>query len=473
MPDGHTTSGYARKATPVERLFSWSPFSIVAVVARIKGTVSEKMLRRAVSQVRMRHPNLRVRLEADSDYNLWFTSDGAQDIEIAVVPRDSDVHWARVVQDVGQIPFEFDVRPAIRFILVQSDTVSELIILCHHILCDGLSLAYLFRDLMAHLGDPSREVELLPDPVPIVRENIPGAAKLNAMARFFIGRINSKWQEEKVVFDQRDYRALANAYWANHRHQLACIELSESQTVALVNRCRREGVTVNSALCAAFAGAQAKVQDRAPYHQSLGVGVSLRDRLLEPAGEVMGFYAGVAMLRYRYAGRAGFWQNARRFHKRVRPRYASGKLFADHLTWLQLDPTILEAINFKKLGGLVPETSTRHEKLSAFAAREDVVLSILGRDKLESLDKVIMGTAVTNLTRLDFPTKIGQLELDRLIIKPGGAFPLANVGLLLGAVTCAGKLSLVVEYAEERVDTEIMAEIRETAMRYLLEEGAS
>jgi len=38
--------------------------------------------------------------------------------------------------------------------------------------------------------------------------------------------------------------------------------------------------------------------------------------------------------------------------------------------------------------------------------RDDVVSSILKREKMESLDKIIMGTAVTNLTRMNFPRKI-------------------------------------------------------------------
>ena len=469
MVDGGFGGEYMRKVTPIERLFSWSPFSIVAVIVRIKGTVTESMLRDAVAKVRARHPHLRARLEGDSDHNPWFTSDEAQDIETTVVTRESDDHWLRVVQDAGQIPFQFDARPAIRFILVQSDTISELIILCHHIICDGLSLAYLARDLMGHLGDPAREAEALPEPVPITQENIPRDARLNAVARFFIKRINKKWEEQRVFFDQEDYASLCKAYWANHKHQLVCAELSAPQTSALVDRCRGEGVTVNSALAAAYAGAQVVVEGRTPYHPRIGVGVNLRDRLREPPGEVMGFYAGVATLQYRYDSRAGFWENARRFHKRVGPRYANRHLFTDHLTWLHLDPTILEAINFKKLGGLVPVNSSRYEKLSTFGAREDVVQSILKRDGLESLDRVFMGTAVTNLSRLDFPTTFGQLELDRLVMKPGGAFPLANVGLLLGAVTCAGKLSLAVEYDEKSIDASRMERIRERALGWLLE----
>ena len=86
---------------------------------------------------------------------------------------------------------------------------------------------------------------------------------------------------------------------------------------------------------------------------------------------------------------------------------------------------------------------------------------------MDSLDKINMGTAVTNLTRLDFPVKYGTLELDRLIMQPGGAFPLANVNLVLGAVTCSGKLSLVVEYAEETVDTRTMEKIKDKALEFL------
>jgi len=81
-----------------------------------------------------------------------------------------------------------------------------------------------------------------------------------------------------------------------------------------------------------------------------------------------------------------------------------------------------------------------------------------------------MGTAITNLTRLDFPRQYGTLELDRLIMQPGGAFPLVNVNLVLGAVTCAGKLSLILEYAEQAVDTQTMQKIKDTAMACLLGE---
>jgi NRPS condensation-like uncharacterized protein len=458
---------YERKVTAVERIFTRSPYSIVTVVARIKGNVSEEMLSNVVSKVQQRHANLRVRIREDEDHDLWFTSEGVGEIPVEIVPRESEKHWIQVVLEESQVPFEFDVRPAIRFILVQSPTESELIINCHHILCDGLSLAYLARDLMAHLGDPTRAVEVLSDPVPINRDNLPEDVPVNALVRFLINRMNKKWDDDPICFDREDYIDLNAAYWTNTQHRMLSIELSEDQTSALVNRCRGEGVTVNSALTAAFVGAQHDVQGDQPYHSSIGIAGSLRDRLPRPAGEVMGFYAGVITLKANYDRGQSFWENARRFHREIVPRYTNKNLFDDIKAWLYLEPTILEAIPFKRLGGLVPPDAPRHAKLSAFSQREDVVSSILKREGIDSLDEIVMGTAVTNLTRLDFPRVYGSLALDRLIMNPGGAFPLATVALVLGAVTCAGKLSLLIEYAEETVDTGTMKKICDRALDFL------
>jgi hypothetical protein len=200
------------------------------------------------------------------------------------------------------------------------------------------------------------------------------------------------------------------------------------------------------------------------------VAANLRDRIPNPVGEGMGMYAGGVELKFKYNDKRDFWENARKFHNKIRPKFTNKSLFGDVLNWLYLEPTIFEAMNFKKLGGLVPSDSARYEKLSDFSKKEDVVYRLLKRDNIESLETKHWGTAVTNLGRLDFPATYGALALDRLIMQPGGGIPLANANLVLGAVTCSGKLSLVVEYAEEAVDTVTMEKIKDQAMQFLLHE---
>ncbi len=89
-------------------------------------------------------------------------------------------------------------------------------------------------------------------------------------------RINKKWEEEKIFFDQEDYEALAQTYWAKYEHSMVLVELSEEQTTTLVERCRREEVTVNSAISTAFLAAQMIVQGKKPHHSNIGVNKMLQ-----------------------------------------------------------------------------------------------------------------------------------------------------------------------------------------------------
>lgn len=457
-----------RELTPIERILTWSPFSIVSIAARINGLVTEEMLHAAVQKAQFRHPVLRARMVQDGD-RLSFSTDEVGEIPVKIVRRASDQDWIELVQRESQIPFDFEARPAIRFFLVQSPEVSDLVILCHHSICDGLSLAYLAKDLLEFLGDPDRQSEPLPAPAPISTANIPAGVGMSGVVKFFIKRMTKKWQAQKVVFDQQDYQALTEAYWQHFSHSMLTLELDEEQTAGLAARCKAEGVTVNSALTAAAAGAQIPhLRDR--HHPVVVAAGSLRGRLDPPVGEGIGFYASAANFKLDYKPELGFWENARRFHKALQPHYEDKKLFSEPLTWLHLDPTYLEAMNFKKLGSLVSPGTSRYEKLNAFANQEDVVSSLLRRGKMEKPDQLFLGTAVTNLTRMDFPIRYGDLELERLYIKAGGAYPLASVNLLLAAVTCSGRLSLTIEYAEEAVDTVTMTAVRDTLQDILLKE---
>lgn len=462
-----TNENFQRRLTPIERFFTRSPFAIVTMVARINGSVSEGMLRDAVTQVQKRHTLLQTRIVDGEDHTQSFTSKGVQEIPVEVVPRHSEGDWIKIHRESLKLPFEFETHPAIRFILVQSPEISDLIILCHHIICDGMSLAYLARDLMVHLGDPTRELEVLPAPPAIDLDNLPSDVSQSGLVKSLIQRMNQKWADEGEFFDHEDYRILTKTYWDNYNHEIFSIELSEEETTAIIARCKSENVTVNSALSTAFIGAQSFIEGEKPYHAKIVIAADLRDRLPNPPGEGMGMYAAGLELKFKYNHKQSFWDNVRKFHKKAQPNFTNKNLFGDILNWLYLEPTIFEAMNFKKLGGLVPPGSANYEKLSGFSAREDVVSRILKRDNLESLETKPWGTAVTNLGRLDFPRQYGVLALDRLIMQPGGGFPLSNVNMVLGAVTCSGKLSLIMEFAEEAVELSTMVRIKEKALTFL------
>lgn len=459
---------YERRISPVERIFMRSPYALVTMVVRIKGNISENMLKDAVKKVQKRHQNLRVRIQDAPDHTLFFTSEEVKDIPIEIISRESNEHWIRAYHEKSMIPFEFDQRPAIRFLLVQSPQISELIIMCHHLLCDGLSLAYLARDIMTYLGNPDCKIEVLPDLAPIDLNNLPKGVNINPLAKYFINHINKKWLKKPTYFDQEDYLTLNRSYWKKFKHNLISVELSEAQTTAIVERCRKENVTVNTAITSAFVGAQSLLLG-SKANPNIMIAASLRDRLPKSSGEAVGFFAGGVTLQYKYNPQMSFWDNSRKLAKKLAPLYNTKNLFKKPLNWLYLEQTIMESIAFKMIGPFVIPDSQRYDKLLAFSKRKDQISAILKRQKIDSLDRLLWGTAVTNLTRLDFPRVYGKLELDRLIINPGGMFPLVIVNLVVGAVTCAGKLSLLLEYSD-KIEALKMEEIKEKALKFLLDE---
>jgi NRPS condensation-like uncharacterized protein len=461
---------YTRELTAPERFFLRSPHAIVTLVARIKGAVSSEMLTEAVGKLQQRHTLLRTRIQSDGHQEQRFTTEGCGDIPIQIVPRSSSEDWIEIHAAAVREAFDFNNRPPIRFILVQSSEESDLIIVCHHVICDGMSLAYLTRDMMTFLGEPAREVEVLPAPAPIELENFPSDVSQSFIVKAVIKRMNRKWAEKSEYFDLEDYQTLNQAYWDNYDHELFSIELSEEDTARLVARCKIENTTVNSALTAAYCGAQMSVQGKQDYHSRIVVAASVRDRIPKSPGEGMGMYAGGINLKFEYNSGYGFWANAREFNQQFRAAYTNKNLFSDINNWLYLDATILDAIPFKELGGLVPADAERYQKISRFRNQDDVVARILKQDGLDSLSTKLWGTAVTNLGRMDFPSRYGALQLERIIFQPGGGIPLANVNLVLGAVTCAGKLSLVVEYAPQAVEHSTVEKINATALAWLLEE---
>ena len=456
-----------RELTSIEHIFAWSPFSLVSAMARIKGKVGLEQLQTAAESVKNKHHVLQTAIRSDANGRLEFISVDKVEIPVQVIKRSSDSQWKGIVEEHCSIPFDFEKGPPVRFILVQSEAVSELLVLCHHIICDGISLAYLAKDMISVMGGEKLKSDSVAKPIPLSLDNMPSDVSLSRLVKFFIRRMNVKWDKEKVVFDQEDYRSLNEAYWTHFSHRMESIELSESQTSSLVQRCRENGVSVNSALTAAFVGAQKTILGDSPTHSLIGTAADLRKRVPEDPGTNMGFYAGMIRQKFSYDTGIEFWDNARNYHRVIKSGITNKKLFGEFLSWLLLDPTLIAAINFKKLGGLATKVDSTGKKLTDFSRKKDVVSSILKREKMDSPEHKIMGTAVTNLTKLDFPRTYGDLELDRMTLYPGGAFPLSNLNLVVGAVTCSGKLSLLVEYENKTMNKENADSICRTAMEFL------
>jgi NRPS condensation-like uncharacterized protein len=456
--------GCVRRLSNSERFWLWNPAANVVVVARIIGDVSEKGLMTAINAVRRMHPLLGARVIFDDHHDAWLSTDKVPDTVLRTVPRISETQWFEEIRHENRIPFEPEIGPLIRLVLVYSPQVSELVVFASHSICDGDALAILIRDILVCYANPEKEVQVLQplnleDCLPKERFSLPGL-----IAKTFLNHYNRLWRNRPYYFTQMDFNEIHKAYWDRTRYSIALIQLEPEETSVLAAKCRENGVTITSASTAAFLAAYRDILGPFPKDKRvIWVAYDLRRHLKENIGDVFGLFAGAVQFKFNYNQNKSLWKNAKELHGIIRKDVENNRIAGREL--LLIDPTLIDALGFCPFTQLVPEAFERTKNLSDFAHdTKNVALSLS-----QKIISGAPGTIITNLGRLNYPETYGDLRLDRMffIVDSRGFTP-----LILGGVGLNGKLVLSLNYVEELgnkgspLDRD-MIRIRNRALEYL------
>jgi Condensation domain len=455
-----------RAVTPVESLFSLSPFSVVAMVFRLKGQVDALRLEQAVSAMQIVHPLLQAKIIIGEDGNKYFDFSDPQPIPVKFVNHGPDSDWMDIYHRECRTPFEFEQKPSLRIVLIKSDSTSELMLFAHHLICDGLSLAHLGHDILCSMHDSASVSSQQIPALPLSRETLPHDIKANWLIKKILARMNKKYAAARINFNFDDYKKLHRLYWSDFNHKMIPIVLTKTQTASFIRSCKTHNVSVNSALTTAVIGAQQVTFINKVLPKKSNIAVSIRDMLQPNPGKGLGFFAGSLDVNLTYDTRRDFWTNTLRFHKKIKSGYKPAKVFSNLLHWCHMEPGLMESINFKLLGYLAGDDPD--SKLYSFSQRKDFITALLQHKKMTSPDSLILGTAVTNLMDLGFSEKFGELELESVIMNPGAAFPLSMVQMVAAAATVSGRMSILLEY-EERRFTKAQAELVKNNLLKLIE----
>lgn len=452
---------FERKLIPHERRFFRAGLSNISIIIRVKGIVSEEELRKAIHKIRTQHPLVGVRIYLDKNYDAWYTSENVSENPLKVVLRKSKDQWYQELLNEYKIRFKVEKGPLARFLLLQSPEISEIIITCHHVICDGTSLAILARDLLIYLGDPDRMVKQMPEPPLATPDNFPTNVTPGKAYKFAINKMNKSWQKKKVIFDDEDVDNIFQAYWDNFNFKVISIELSKKQTSDLLELCREHGVTINSALNMAFLAARYDIRGHFEGgHQNILIPVNTRDRYKKPVGEHFGLYAAGFQFKMTHNPKLSFWENVRLFNKKVREKLNINQVFKMVALMGLMDESLTESQSFSFLGQFLTPNYSRYEKIRAFSNDTKNIANKMMKKKLAK----VPGLSVTNLGLLYYPSKYGSLELERFIFVTS-ASPMME--LVISAITVSGRLTFTINFIEETTDTLTMEKIKNKALKYL------
>jgi NRPS condensation-like uncharacterized protein len=260
------------------------------------------------------------------------------------------------------------------------------------------------------------------------------------VAKAMITLMNRAWRRKNLRFDFDMMKQLHQRYWQkNSGIRLLTWQLPEPEATRLIRRCREEGVTVNSAIWAAFLTVQHDVQGSdEPFRNHAGLAINTRDKLKVPAGESFGFYASSHKVLLKDYQDKSFWDAARTVHDQLKHSIASANPFR-MLSATLLDPTLLDSLYYSKYG----------------IARNGMSQRLL---KKMMWDKVNFGAAITNVGRVDIPTSYGDLKLDAVY----GPLVYSDVNeKTVGVITVGNRLTFAMSHNMNVVDTDTASELRD------------
>src|SRR5262245_5908822 len=212
-----------------------------AVTALISGGTSPRDWRRALDRLQKRHPTLSVCIDGEPDSVPLFRQADATPIPLRIVEDEPELRWEAEVGKELATPFNPSRAPLIRAVLIQGARDAAFMLVAHHSIADGLSLAYAIRDTLDALAGRF----LRPLPWPPSQDDM-----LNVPDRLMDGQE----QDQAGVAMPAVYRPHDNA-----RPTVKGLRLSSGLTSSIRDRARQEGTTVHGALCAALVLASREV----------------------------------------------------------------------------------------------------------------------------------------------------------------------------------------------------------------------
>jgi NRPS condensation-like uncharacterized protein len=396
----------------------------VTLSATIKGSFTIDLLTEALPWLQLRHSRLRVKIVTNNQNQPQFSLENVPLIPLRVIERQGEEHWCREMLEELRHPLNWSEEPLLRVLLLHSPDVSNLIITFHHCIGDGLSGAYLIRDILQFIGELDGPRELLPD-LPPVDEIIPN--------------ITQTWVDEDLDDSLKAESILAANYRNNKELNTSEVfpirlfnwTLSSTEITKLITRCREENASVHGALCAAFLLAiAAEIKSPSEIILKCHTPVNIRNYLTIHVGENLGEYITRPVTAHQLSQKTDFWDLAREVKYKLNQVVAEGRLFDNVL------------------------------KARAFFSSN----SNKGGEASDARNKGSKDIAITNLGNLNIKQLFGKLQLQELYLMATGS---KSLPLLIGVATLKDKMCFLCRYQESLVPSANVYNIKNTAMEQL------
>ncbi|QNK63848.1 hypothetical protein H7F33_04965 [Pedobacter sp. PAMC26386] len=282
--------------------------NVVAAV-KIRGNVNVQELEIAFAKIQARHPLLMVNVvEGECGIPYFVTDENIRKIPIRVSNRYTDEDWKK--ETTSECLSSFDVKngPLIRAVCLKSALASDLILVCHHCICDGKAILNLLDETLRILGQPQTEIgsyhsygslqDFIPAAVKNKKSNQLMAFLVEKLVKLALLMVSSKKEVKRV------------------KPFLLHWKLDQKESAVVLEKCKAEGLSPHAILSVVFLKAFGRIQSIKSYAK-LYCAVDMRRFLPDIKDDMLFAFPAMIGLRLKGGRTIDCWDQARLLKKEL------------------------------------------------------------------------------------------------------------------------------------------------------------
>jgi NRPS condensation-like uncharacterized protein len=376
----------------------------------------------------------------DNDNNAWLVQkNGPINIDLFQL---NEMDWQTWYKKTDNNAFDFLQGPLIKFCVIVGEH-TEIIILGHHIIGDGIGYLNLVKDILLALDN---RIDIIPQLVPQKREDLyfKDTILLDAGVKSFAFGLNEEWKQNRANFSEKEYLEFFEQYRSKYVPNLYMASIEGDSLKKLLVKGKSNGLTVNETISSAFSLAAMEILNKDEIR--LGIAANIRNELVSEPNNCMGnFVTGISTMAH-YDRAKDFMSNAKTIAGLTNEQLSNVKnrhLAVHFLNEFEKD--LIESTLFAAYGLFEHPASKKLAELMGERSKNK-------------------GLGISNLGRYDFKNYNTIRIIDIQFIGP--AFP-ANL-LTVGAITINNKLNLCLRYNEGETGMKTIEKIYEKAIELMI-----
>ena len=331
-----------RKITASQGFF-YTPTPFITMKVSVKKIYSNKKMKQALLKLEEAHPTINNVIEKTE--NEMFFKDVGKHVELTEFKKSKDTTWEKVMEEIAKRTVNLEEQSGIIFYVVKNVLSFELIIACHHIYGDGLSVKQLMDDLL-YIYSTGKKVDVKVPKPDLTEKDLNKGCSIPKELKGKLVSVSKLWGQKKTVFTFDTYRTVNDFVVNTGGYGFSKRTIKKSELKKLKKKCKELGVTINSVLTTAMV---AVLQENGGIESVIAV--NARNVLGVSDDKSVSNYSSCLKPYLSYDETVDFWTNVKNIDSKIKElRNDNAQVLETLHTFMELDADILGAAYHARCG---------------------------------------------------------------------------------------------------------------------------